>query len=112
MKKETQVDGLRKTTFVGDDAEKQITIGEEQNIDSHLKHNKELYNSNDGYSPSRELKRVASIPILALQIWAKEYNGNNNCRYDKYYHICDCYTNSLFFYVWPEIGNDNIMKFR
>ena len=78
MKKETQVDGLRKTTFVGDDAEKQITIGEEQNIDSHLKHNKELYNSNDGYSPSRELKRVASIPILALQIWAKEYNGNNN----------------------------------
>ena len=78
MKKETQVDGLRKTTFVGDDAEKQITIGEEQNIDSHIKHNKELYNSNDGYSPSRELKRVASIPILALQIWAKEYNGNNN----------------------------------
>ena len=48
--KEIQVDGLKKTTFVSDDAEKQITIGEEQNIDSHLKHNKELYNSNDGYS--------------------------------------------------------------
>ena len=76
--KETQIDGLSKTTFIGDELEKKIAIKEELNIDSHLKHNKELYNSNDGYSPSRELKRVASIPILALQIWAKEYNGQNN----------------------------------
>ena len=76
--KETQIDGLKETTFIGDYSEKKITIAEKLNIDSHLKHNKELYNTNDGYSPSRELKRVASIPILALQIWAKEYNGNNN----------------------------------
>ena len=76
--KETQIDGLSKTTFIGDELEKKIAIKEELNIDSHLKHNKELYNYNDGYSPSRELKRVASIPILALQIWAKEYNGQNN----------------------------------
>ena len=76
--KETQIDGLKETTFIGDSSEKKITIAEKLNIDSHLKHNKELYNTNDGYSPSRELKRVASIPILALQIWAKEYNGNNN----------------------------------
>ena len=76
--KETQIEGLKKTTFIGDDIEKKVAIKEELNIDPHLKHNKELYNLNDGYSPSRHLKRVASVPVLALQIWAKEYNGTNN----------------------------------
>ena len=27
---------------------------------------------------SRDLKRVASIPTLALSVWAKEYNGDGN----------------------------------
>ena len=76
--KETQIDGLKKTTFIGDEMEKKIAIVEELNIDSHIKHNKALYNHNDGYSKSRSLKRVASIPMLALQIWAKEYNGKSN----------------------------------
>ena len=30
------------------------------------------------HSKSKDLKRVASIPILALQVWANEYNGTNN----------------------------------
>ena len=76
--KETQIDGLKETTFIGDSSEKKITIAEKLNIDSHLKHNKELYNANDGYSPSRELKRVASIPTIALSVWANEYNGDSN----------------------------------
>ena len=76
--KETQIDGLKKTTFIGDEMEKKVAVVEELKIDSHIKANKELYNLNDGYSPSRKLKRVASIPVLALQIWAKEYNGKNN----------------------------------
>ena len=29
-------------------------------------------------SKSRDLKRVASIPTLALSVWAKEYNGDGN----------------------------------
>ena len=76
--KHIEKDGFKETTFIGNDADKTIVIGEKLKIDSHLKHNKELANHNDGYSKSRELKRVASIPILALQIWAEEYNGNNN----------------------------------
>ena len=76
--KETEIDGLKQTTFIGDEMEKKIAIVEKLNIDPHLKHNKELSNLNDGYSPSRELKRVASIPILALQIWAEEETGDNN----------------------------------
>ena len=76
MKKETQVEGLMKTTFINEELDEKIGIKQELNVDSHLKTNKELYNQNDGYSPSKGFKRVASIPTLALEIWAKEYNGN------------------------------------
>ena len=78
MKKDTVVDGLKKETFSLDEMEKKIVVNEEVNIDSHLKHNKILLNQNDGYSKSRDLKRVASIPTLALSVWAKEYNGDGN----------------------------------
>jgi hypothetical protein len=78
MKKDTVVDGLKKETFSLDEMENKIVVNEEVNIDSHLKHNKILLNQNDGYSKSRDLKRVASIPTLALSVWAKEYNGDGN----------------------------------
>ena len=78
MKKDVRVDGLKKETFILDENEKKIVVKEEVNIDSHLKNNKALYNLNDGYSKSRDLKRLASIPTLALQVWANEYNGSNN----------------------------------
>ena len=78
MKKDTVVDGLKKETFSLDEMENKIVVNEEVNIDSHLKHNKILLNQDDGYSKSRDLKRVASIPTLALSVWAKEYNGDGN----------------------------------
>ncbi len=78
MKKDTIVDGLKKETFSLDEMENKIVVNEEVNIDSHLKHNKILLNQDDGYSKSRDLKRVASIPTLALTVWAKEYNGDGN----------------------------------
>jgi hypothetical protein len=59
MKKDIILDGLQKTTYMKDDMEGKIAVKEEVNIDSHLKHNKELLNMNDGYSKSRDLKRVA-----------------------------------------------------
>jgi hypothetical protein len=58
--------------------DKKIAVKEEVNIDSHLKHNKRLLNLNDGYSKSREMKRIASIPTIALSVWANEYNGTSN----------------------------------
>ena len=73
-------DGLQTTTYNLDEQEKRVVVKEETNIDPHLKQNKRLYNLNDGYSKTRDLKRVASIPILALQVWANEYNGTNNWR--------------------------------
>tara|TARA_R110001632_G_scaffold2163_1_gene9597 strand:+ start:352 stop:684 length:333 start_codon:yes stop_codon:yes gene_type:complete len=78
MRKDTIIDGLKKETFLLDEMEQKIIINEEINIDPHLKHNKTLLNQDDGYSKSRDLKRVASIPTLALSVWAKEYNGGNN----------------------------------
>lgn len=78
MKKDTIVDGLKKETFSLDEMENKIVVNEEVNIDPHLKHNKILLNQDDGYSKSRDLKRVASIPTLALSVWAKEYNGDGN----------------------------------
>lgn len=67
-------DGLQTTTYNLDEQEEKVIVKEETNIDSHLKHNKELLNSNDGYSKSRDLKRVASIPLGALQVWASEFD--------------------------------------
>ena len=78
MKKDITIDGLNKTTYMKDDMEGKIAVKEEVNIDPHLKHNKRLLNLNDGYSKSRDLKRVASIPTLALSVWANEYNGDSN----------------------------------
>ena len=78
MIKDTVIDGLKKETFSLDDSENKIILNEEVNIDPHLKHNKILLNQDDGYSKSRDLKRVASIPTLALSVWAKEYNGDSN----------------------------------
>ena len=78
MRKDISIDGLKKETFSIDEMEKKIVLNEEVNIDPHLQHNKRLFNLNDGYSKSRDLKRVASIPTLALSVWANEYNGSRN----------------------------------
>lgn len=76
--RDIQNDGLKQTTIIGDDTEKKIAVLEKMNIDPHLKHNKALLNSNNGYTKDKSFKRVASIPILALQIWSKEETGQNN----------------------------------
>ena len=44
-----------------------------------MKRNKNLYNQDQGWlSKSKEMKRVASVPPLVLQVWAHEYNGSRN----------------------------------
>lgn len=55
-----------------------LVIKESQDVDPILDRNKELANpglSGDGYSPSRDLKRVASIPNIIIQKWLQ--NGVN-----------------------------------
>ncbi len=65
------------TTTYHEDKDKVVI---ERNIDYKpiVENNKKLYSHNNGYSKSKELKRVASIPTLVLEIWSKEYNGDSN----------------------------------
>jgi hypothetical protein len=76
MSKIVEKDGLMTTTYHSDSDKVVI----ERNIDYKpiIEHNKKLYSHNNGYSKSKDLKRVASIPTLVLEIWSKEYNGNSN----------------------------------
>ena len=56
-----------------------LTINNQQNVNPLLKRNKDLYNQDSGWvSQAKELKRVASVPPLVLQVWAHEYNGSRN----------------------------------
>ena len=73
-----EYDGGIKTRYI-QESDGKLTINNQQDVNPLLKRNKELYNHDDGYlTKAREMKRVASIPPLVLQIWAKEYNGSNN----------------------------------
>jgi hypothetical protein len=41
-----------------------------------IEHNKALANHNDGWAPSRELRRVASIPFALVHKWLVEEGWN------------------------------------
>lgn len=43
-----------------------------QDVEPILEINKKLYTDGDGYSPSRELRRVASIPTAIAEQWMQE----------------------------------------
>ena len=55
-----------------------VTVKRSQDVNPILQKNKRLYTLNDGYTKSKDLKRVASIPTMVLELWAREYNGTNN----------------------------------
>jgi len=56
-----------------------LTINNQQNVNPLLKRNKDLYNHDRGWlTQAKEMKRVASVPPLVLQVWAHEYNGSRN----------------------------------
>ena len=58
--------------FHKDESEGTFTIQTVQDVNPVLENNKALQTLNDGYSPSRELKRVASIPTTLARKWCKE----------------------------------------
>ena len=47
-------------------------------IEPIIENNKKLFNQNDGYSSDKGLKRIASIPVVILEIWCKEYHKDQN----------------------------------
>jgi len=76
MVKSVEKDGLLSDTFIETDK----GVVHQRKIDHKpiIEHNKKLYTQNDGYSADKSLKRIASIPTIVLEIWAKEYNKDQN----------------------------------
>tara|TARA_Y100000401_G_C8133345_1_gene131235 strand:- start:30 stop:365 length:336 start_codon:yes stop_codon:yes gene_type:complete len=76
MSKIIENNGLVSEAYIGTD--KGVVQERKINHKPILDHNKKLYTQNDGYSADKSLKRIASIPIIILEIWAKEYNKDQN----------------------------------
>lgn len=76
-KRNIETDGLITDNFIPHE-DKGVVHQRAVNHKPILDHNKKLYTQNDGHSPGKGLKRVASIPTIVLEIWAKEYNRDQN----------------------------------
>lgn len=49
-----------------------LTVHRGEDVEANLEVNKALYTSGDGYSPSREMRRAASIPMSIVEKWKNE----------------------------------------
>lgn len=49
-----------------------IIVRSSADVEANLEQNKALANAGDGYSPSRELRRAASIPNIIIEKWLTE----------------------------------------
>ena len=66
-----------------DNGDGQYVIRSSQDIEAALDYNKAAYTHNDGYAPSRELRRVAHIPDIVNLQWLAEgfdYRDPNNAK--------------------------------
>lgn len=66
----TNPQGIRKYWTENDDGS--VTVTRVQEVDTVLEHNKRQALHNDGYSDTREMRRVASIPLILIQKWKDE----------------------------------------
>ena len=53
-----------------------ITVVERQDVETILDRNKAMATHNDGYTPSREMRRCASIPNVLINKWLVEEGWN------------------------------------
>lgn len=58
--------------YMRDNADGSTTFAASQANDPILDYNQKLRTENDGYSKSRELRRVASIPLALIYQWRNE----------------------------------------
>lgn len=60
------------TRFVTDPMTGSLTVHRGEDVEPLLEQNKALAASGDGYAPSRELRRAASIPMAVVEKWRNE----------------------------------------
>jgi hypothetical protein len=65
-------DGAVVSHFLANEAEGVYAIRHRQDVAPILAMNERLRNEGNGMSPSRELRRVASIPLVVYHQWLKE----------------------------------------
>ena len=58
--------------FITDPMTGDLTVVRGADVEPILEHNKALYSMNDGYSPGREWRRAASIPLAIVEKWKNE----------------------------------------
>lgn len=68
-------DAVTQRKFI-DNEDGTSTIIETQDCDAILERNRAMYNHNDGYTPSRDIRRVASIPLELVYKWLNEEGWN------------------------------------
>jgi hypothetical protein len=49
-----------------------LTVHRGEDVEPILEANKALFNEDDGYSPSREWRRAASVPLALVEKWKNE----------------------------------------
>jgi len=76
VKRLLDADGGVVSTFHYDEGEETTTVSVAQDVEPILDANKAAQTLNDGYSPDRTLKRIASIPLVTVQQWMKDDGVN------------------------------------
>lgn len=64
------------TTRYVEDSDGSLIVHREADVESLLEANKALASSGDGYTPSREMRRAASIPNAIVEKWRNEKGVN------------------------------------
>ena len=59
--------------FHSDTAAKTFTIQTVQDVEPILEFNKRQFNDGDGYTPSRDMKKIASVPLNVVELWKEKY---------------------------------------
>ncbi len=77
MSKEIIEKDIVTTTAHYDDVNDRLTIERSQDIGAIIKNNKALYNETTGYTPSKDFKRVASIPAVIVEDLIKKKIWND-----------------------------------
>lgn len=72
MKRVLDSDGGVTSTFHYDNVDETVTIHSTQDVEPIIEANKVAQTDGDGYSPSRDLRKVATIPFTVFQDWLKQ----------------------------------------
>lgn len=58
--------------FHYDNSADKFAVETRQDVEPIIENNKKLANLNDGFTPSREMRRIASIPLVIIEKWKTE----------------------------------------